>query len=93
MKSFATLVSAALSCPFAPNGGLGAYPSATTETWSTTPDPDYQYAEMRSSVVKQPGVLRDPSKKAFLGTLGPCGNSSLYQTYLSSGELYHCQLD
>ena len=52
MKAFATLVSAALSCPFAPNGGLGATPGNTTETWSTTPDPNYTYSEMRSSVVK-----------------------------------------
>jgi hypothetical protein len=93
MKSIATLLTGAFACPFANQGGLGAVPSNTTETWSSLPDPDYAYNVERTSVVKQPGLLRDPTKNAFLGTMGPCGNKSLYQSYLMSGELYHCQLD
>jgi hypothetical protein len=47
---------------------------------------------MRDSVVKTPALLRDNTKNAFLGTMGPCGNDSLYQTYLYENELYHCNL-
>lgn len=43
-------------------------------------------------MVKTPGLLRDPEKNSFLGTMGPCGNDSLYQTYLYEDELYHCNL-
>ena len=45
-----------------------------------------------TTVIQTPGLLRDPSKKAFFGTMGKCGNSALYQTYLSKGELYHCNM-
>jgi len=57
------------------------------------PNPESEYENLRSTVAKQPQMLRDPTKKAFLGTMGACGNKSLYQSYLLDGELYHCQLD
>jgi len=94
MKVFATIVAGALACPFnAPSKCYGEVEYNTTQTFSTLPEPDQAYPEMRSSVVKTPSLLRNDSKKAFLGTMGPCGNKSLYQSYLSTGELYHCQLD
>jgi hypothetical protein len=61
--------------------------------YSENPEPSNLYPGMRSSVVKTPGVLRDDeSKGAFLGTMGACGNESLYQSYLLTGELYHCNM-
>ena len=52
MKTFATLLTGAFACPFAHQGGLSAYASNTTETFSTLPDPDYAYSGDRTSVVK-----------------------------------------
>jgi hypothetical protein len=74
------LVSAALagSCPYV--------------NYATMPNTANEYPDYRDSVVKTPDLLRDSSKNAFLGTMGPCGNDSLYQTYVYEGEKYHCNL-
>jgi hypothetical protein len=60
--------------------------------FDTIPNSANEYPDYRKTVVKTPGLLRDPSQNAFLGTMGPCGNESLYQTYLYKNELYHCNL-
>jgi hypothetical protein len=66
MKIVSSLLvaSAAATCPYV--------------NWSKTPNESQLYPEMRDSVVKTPSLLRDADKNAFLGTMGPCGNSSLY---------------
>jgi hypothetical protein len=78
-SSLLIVIAAAGSCPY-----------INYET--PTPNPDSAYTDQRSTVVKTPGLLRDPTKNAFLGTMGPCGNDSLYQSYLYEGEMYHCDL-